>query len=416
MTSDTPSTSFVVAQLGARMHYAVPRILHEQGRLSRLLTDACGGVGWTRGLRWWPASIRPGTIQRFIDRTPKGIPASLIRANNRLGIQYSRAYSRTQTAGDRVSLFLRTGRAFNEWCLRQDWGPAGGVFVYNTAGLEILEEARRRGLRTIVEQTIAPYAVEQAILAEERARYPGWDSEVDPGPDVAEYIDRERREWLLADSVVCGSEFVRQGVTEVGGPAIPACVVPYGVDGRFDAPPAEPHGGPLRVLIVGQVGLRKGTPYAVEVARRLKGRAEFRWVGAFKLTDAAKEQLGSDVRFTGPVPRSEVVDQYAWADVYFLPSLVEGSATSTYEALTAGRPVVCTPNCGSVVRDGMEGFIVAVRDVDAMVDRLERLSRDPELRRTLGTAARRRASELNYDAYGRGLLAALDGHVGETDR
>jgi glycosyltransferase involved in cell wall biosynthesis len=148
--------------------------------------------------------------------------------------------------------------------------------------------------------------------------------------------------------------------------------------------------------------------YAVEAARRLKGRAEFRWVGAFKMNPTARQDLGDDVDFVGPVPRSEIFAQLDWADVYLLPSLVEGSATSTYEALTAARPVVCTPNCGSVVRDGVEGYIVPIRDVDAIVEKLERLAGDADLRTTMGEAAGRRAAEMDYNAYARGLIAALD--------
>lgn len=406
MTSATDG--FLVAQLGARMHYAVPRILHAAGRLSRLLTDACTSRGPLRVLHCWPERWRPPALRRWTDRRPTGIPPGLIRANNLLGLRYARAYARTRTALDRVRLFLRTGREFNAWAIRQDWGDPAGVFVYNTAGVEILAEARNRGLRGVVEQTIAPYAVERAILTEELSRYPAWDVADEFGPEIAEYEDRERREWASADVVLCGSEFVRDGVISQGGDPNRAVVVPYGVDARFDMPPAADHDGPLRVLTVGQVGLRKGTPYAVEAARRLRGLAEFRWVGAFKLRPEAKPELGSDVNFTGPVPRSEVFNHYAWADVFVLPSLVEGSATSTYEAMTAGRPVVCTPNCGSVVRDGLDGYIVPVRDVEALVERIERLAADADLRRTMARSARERAAAMNYDAYARGLLQALD--------
>ena len=78
------------------------------------------------------------------------------------------------------------------------------------------------------------------------------------------------------------------------------------------------------------------------------------------------------------VPRSEVIRHYEWADIFLLPSLCEGSATSTYEALTAGLPVVCTPNCGSVVRHGTEGYLVPIRDPGAISDRLEALATDAE--------------------------------------
>jgi glycosyltransferase involved in cell wall biosynthesis len=401
------NSSFLVAQLGARMQYAVPRILHRAGRLSRLLTDIAANRGLLRCLQLWPRAVRPGAVTRLLNRTPKDIPAHLIRANTRLGISFARRYAKTKSELDRIELFLRVGESFGAWVVQQDWAGAGGVFVYNTAGLEILREARRRGLRTACEQTIAPFTVERFILAQERARFPHWENDSADGPALTAYANRERQEWECADTILCGSEFVRDGIGQIGGPLDRCRVVPYGVDARFDVPPAETHGGPLRVLTVGAVGLRKGAPYAIEAAKRLRGKAVFRWVGAFKMADAAKSELGDDVEFVGAVPRSDVVQQYAWADVFFLPSLCEGSATSTYEALTAGRPVVCTPNCGSVVRDGIEGYVTPIRDVDVVVARLEHLAGDQDLRRQMAEAARRRADEMNYEAYSRGLLAAL---------
>ena len=71
---------------------------------------------------------------------------------------------------------------------------------------------------------------------------------------------------------------------------------------------------------------------------------------------------------------------YQWADVFVLPSICEGSATVIYEAIGYGLPVVTTPNAGSVVRDGVEGFVVPIRDVAAIIQSLDRLSSDPQLR------------------------------------
>jgi glycosyltransferase involved in cell wall biosynthesis len=62
------------------------------------------------------------------------------------------------------------------------------------------------------------------------------------------------------------------------------------------------------------------------------------------------------------------------------------------ESLAAGRPVVATRVGGvpDVVEDGRDGFLVPVGGVIAIVDALERLARDEELRRQMGKAARER--------------------------
>jgi glycosyltransferase involved in cell wall biosynthesis len=114
------------------------------------------------------------------------------------------------------------------------------------------------------------------------------------------------------------------------------------------------------------------------------------------------------VQVLGPIPRSEIVDQFAWADVFLLPSICEGSATVTYEALACGLPVVCTPNTGSVVRDGVDWFIVPVRDVGAIVGNLETLACRPGLRLTMSRRAKARAADFTLQKYGQRLIESLE--------
>jgi glycosyltransferase involved in cell wall biosynthesis len=178
------------------------------------------------------------------------------------------------------------------------------------------------------------------------------------------------------------------------------------VDSHFSVP-ARRRSGPLRVLTVGTVDLRKGAPYVLETAKRLQGQATFRMVGPIAVSASAQAELRGAVELTGAVPRSEVLAQYAWADVFFLPSLCEGSATATYEALACGLPVVCTPNTGSVVRDGIDGFVVAVRDTAAMAERLRQLHQDRALLESASEQARQRADEFTLEAYRRRLMHAL---------
>ena len=168
----------------------------------------------------------------------------------------------------------------------------------------------------------------------------------------------------------------------------------------------------LRVLTVGTLSLRKGTPYLLETAKRLKEQAAFRAVGAITLRPEVNAEIGRYVNLIGPVPRAEIAQHYSWADVFFLPSLNEGSAAATYEALSSGLPVICTPNAGSIVRDGVDGFIVEPRDVDVMVERLMLLHSSQSLRKEMMHNARQRATEFNSRSYGERLLAALE----ETDK
>jgi glycosyltransferase involved in cell wall biosynthesis len=90
----------------------------------------------------------------------------------------------------------------------------------------------------------------------------------------------------------------------------------------------------------------------------------------------------------------DVAPYYAFLDAFLLPSANEGTPVVAIESLAARRPGVATSVGGvpDVVDDGVDGFLVPVGDVDAMADALERLARDPDLRRRFGDAGRDRVS------------------------
>ncbi len=90
--------------------------------------------------------------------------------------------------------------------------------------------------------------------------------------------------------------------------------------------------------------------------------------------------------------QEDVARFFAVFDAFVLSSVNEGTPVVAIEALAAARPVVATRVGGvpDVVTDGVDGFLVEPGDVEALAERLERLARDPELRRAMGEAGRTR--------------------------
>nr|WP_272505064.1 glycosyltransferase family 4 protein [Salinibacter ruber] len=129
--------------------------------------------------------------------------------------------------------------------------------------------------------------------------------------------------------------------------------------------------GPLRVLWLGRVNLRKGIQYLVEAAGEMEDDLlQFDVVGPLKITEEVVDQAPSNMTFHGRVPRDEVSDYYRNADVFVLPTLSDGFAITQLEAMAHGLPVVTTPNCGRVVTDGEDGWIIPPRDSDVLAETL----------------------------------------------
>ncbi|MDX6370940.1 MAG: glycogen synthase, partial [Gaiellaceae bacterium] len=178
-------------------------------------------------------------------------------------------------------------------------------------------------------------------------------------------------------------------------------VIPSGVD-----LPAEvgAEAEPPEVLYAGRLSPEKGVLELVEAAAGLN------------LVVAGDGPLRSRVpQSKGFVPHDELQRLYARAAVVACPSRREGFGVACLEAMAHGRPVVATPMGGlrDLVVDGETGLVVPARDPAALRAALERLLGDPELRRRLGEAGRRRAGErFSWAAVTDATLAAYAGAVG----
>ena len=399
---------WLCCQLGTRMHYAVPRILHEAGRLELFYTDLYAAPSSTvrlfaRMLKpWFPTPAR-----QLLGRVASGVPKERVRSYSIFGTTYFFKKNRARNSAASDDIYHWAGRTFCTKIVRDGFGEANAVFAYNTAALELLRAARRNGFFTVLEQTIAPREIEDELLAEGMRRYPGWDDRMFGHLGAAVMAKRERDEWEHSDLILCGSEFVRQGIGRCGGPIDRCVVVPYGVDGQFTPSLRTRKDHSLRVLTVGQVALRKGAGCVTQVAQVLGREAVFRWAGPVGLPAAARTAMEQHVALIGAVPESELHKSYDWADVFFLPSICEGSATVIYEALSCGLPVLTTPNSGSPVREGVDGFVVPVYDISAMTKRLGQLNGDRILLQRLSEGAAANARSLSLMAYQNRLLTAL---------
>jgi len=368
--------------------------------LDRLFTDITGQQGWPAWLRCIPNSLQPVGLRRLLGRQVEDIPKSLISTFDYFGWNYVRTLARLREPTQQLQWHLQSGTAFCNLILEHGLGNADGVHCFNTAGLELLMETSKRGLLGVVEQTIAPASMEHHLLEESSKSFPGWHTS-SQGVECSAARDREAAEWAYADLITCGSQFVVDGIGLAGGPISKCVVVPYAVDTElFPYLERAKSSRPLRVLTVGAVGLRKGTPSLLAAAKELIGVAEFHLVGGGEIPNAKGIDVPSNVKLVGSVPRSDIRSFFEWADVYLLPSVCEGSAVSTYEAMLSGLPVVCTKNTGSLVRPGVDGMIVEVNNPSSVRDAIVELSRNRELVAQMQIATQDQREFMNANSYG----------------
>lgn len=265
--------------------------------------------------------------------------------------------------------------------------------------------ARRRGLKVICDQMIAPARIENREVQLQANRFPGWET-----PQIQYSVPTlERETWAECDQLTAASEYVRAGLIEEGVTPEKISVLPYPVAANWFAPVARhDRTVPLTVGFIGSVNLRKGAPYFFRTAQSLTA-SDFRFLmaGPVHMNSKAMSANKGHVELIGGVPRKEVARLLDSFDVFYFPSTCEGSAGSVMEAMMAGLPVICSPNTGSVVRDGIDGFLVNYDDTERAAELLTRLARDRDLRVSMGRAARERAASFSIDSYSRMWLSVL---------
>ena len=298
--------------------------------------------------------------------------------------------------------------AFGRFASRQV-SPDTNLFTgWSSASLEAIPIVQGRGGKVVVERGSTHIQHQMDILRTgyERAGLP-WD-----GTDPL-IIERELAEYQAADAIAVPTTFARQTFIDQGIPGDKIIVNPYGtgLSGRVGG--KEKIGsGPLRLLFVGGVSVRKGAPWLIEALKELEGQVVCRFAGPVE--PALRQMYGAglpdNVELLGPLSSVDVDRELAAADVFCLPSLEEGFPLSVLEAMAAGLACVVTPAAsGGVVRDGKNGVLVPSMDVRALVTALDGISADPSRLPGLGEAARAVVQDgYSWKDYGDRAVAAYE--------
>jgi len=399
---------FIVAQIGARREYAVPAILEKARMLERFYTDITGDIGL--GKLFSAAAVLPLVGRPARRLAGRRLPGN-IRAKTTTfpGIRLTHGLLRAFTKQDPTATVresLRFSNALGRAMTRHGFGNATHIYSMLSECGPLLVSAKQRGL-SIVSEIYIPLSTER-ILAEERRRFPDWEPNVPNSSAIRHEFGVEDLILKLSDYFVCSSDMVREDlIANWGVRRKRTALVPYGMHARWFE--IEPHSVRGRILFAGTAELRKGIHYfamAVEKLVALGIRCEFRVAGNVQRSVADQKHC-RHLTFLGRIPRADMAQEYAAADVFVLPSLSEASAEAIYEALACGIPIVTTWETGSVVRDSIEGRIVPSRDPEALANAIAEIVEDRQLRARMAHAARERASDFTWERYGERLVAAL---------
>jgi glycosyltransferase involved in cell wall biosynthesis len=271
---------------------------------------------------------------------------------------------------------------FNGWC---------------STALHSIRQAKAQGAVTVLNTGSAHIAYQKELIEAEFAKFGVKRTLTHP-----RIVEKGTQEFIEADHVIVASTFVRRTLLEQGIAPSKISIVPDALTRRFRIQPKQDE--VFRIIAVGRLEFRKGIQYLLEAVRQLRlPNSELLLVGGPQAEFAPiLKKYAGHYRLAGPVRHEELGLFYSQSSVFVLPSVEDGWAHVTLEAMSCGLPVIVSANAGSadVVQDGVNGFVVPACGSQAIMEKLELLYKNPELRDEMGRQAQASVQQRTWETYG----------------
>ena len=265
------------------------------------------------------------------------------------------------------------------------------------------KRAHQRGAKFICDRGSAHIRAQDKLLREEHELWGLPFSGID-----SRAIDREEAEYAEADCISVPSKFAYRTFIEQGMPAKKLRLLPYGVNLSLFQPADMPNPERFDILFVGGMSLQKGVQYLVQAYKKINhSDKSLTFVGApsASLIDLliARGLWPADAIVLGHVPQAELKQLMCRSHVLVLPSIQDGFGMVMAQAMACACPVLASNHTGAedLMTDGVEGFIVPVRDVNALAERLQYLADHPKIRDEMGLSALQKVQKIGgWHEYG----------------
>jgi len=383
-----------------------------------LLAQFVTALGWSNSsplLHVLPANLRAQLQRRGYDLPHYKIKTHLAREIVRLLAErlQQRWLLRHETGFASIDRVWRGVDEFAAEYLRREHErlKVRTVYAYEDCAEHLFETAHRLGIRRVYDLPIAYWETARRLLQNEAARYPEWEPTLGATRDSAEKIARKTRELELAQLVICPSNFVLDSLPEKTRREKQCIVAPFGSP-HMAYESHGTYGKPLRLLFVGALTQRKGLA-DLFAAMKLIASKEIELVVMGSLVMPMEFYRTEFAHFTYEPPRDHaaVLRLMQSCDVLVLPSIVEGRALVQQEAMACGLPLIVTRNAGGedLIIEGETGFLVPVGSPAALAEKIEWFGQNPTRLPAMSWAARAKAAEFTWPAYGERILDAI-GH------
>ena len=235
--------------------------------------------------------------------------------------------------------------------------------------LSSMKRVKQMGGLALLDRQSANIEFQREIVGEEYARH-GLSFNFDPRD-----IELGLAEYEEADHIIVPSSFVRDTFNDAGVVKDKISVVTPGIDLTYFPKNKEVKTDEVfRVIYTGGISLEKGVHYLLQAFYSLKLEKAELWIFGHVAPgmEGFLEKYDGSYQLKGHIPNYELLNYYKQGDLFVFPTLQDSFGKVITEAMACGLPVLITDNAGArdVVREGVDGNIVPIRDSEAIAERI----------------------------------------------
>jgi glycosyltransferase involved in cell wall biosynthesis len=279
------------------------------------------------------------------------------------------------------------------------------VIGFDTSSWILITKCKKLNIPYILDVSIAHSVKKNIVYTKIFDEYPSWNQTLET--KSKDFLDFEQYELNNATHIVVASSFTRNSLIDNGIIADKISINAYGVD-LFQFPLKDSFSlfEKVRFIFLGIVDARKGIPILLDIFKQVdNSKANLSIVGSIndKIESIINENYElSNIEIIGKLPHNELPSLLRKHDVFIFPSYFEGFGLVILEAMASGLPVITTTATAGpdIIENGVEGFIIEPGDKEGLRIAINFFIDNPSQIEIMGRAARKKAEQYSWDAYG----------------
>lgn len=294
---------------------------------------------------------------------------------------------------------------YDRWVARKIRSSSANIFIgWSGMSKHSILAAKKKGMVTILHRGSSHIVYQNEILNQEYKKF-GQYFEISK-----DKIQKEIEEYHLCDYISVPSSFAYHSFINKGIAKNKMITLNYGVGSSFqlgEMNHVDKQNDEFTILYMGKVSLQKGVTYLIDaiIQMRDKGyKINGLFIGGIDpfMEHELSKRNTTGIKFLGHINHYSLPKYIVKANVAVIPSLQDGFAKVVPQIMACGLPVIVSQNTGAfdLIKEGENGYIVPIRDTQAIIDKLKILYDNPEKLDSMQAYLKNNQFDMSWDSYG----------------